>query len=73
MVPLIQALKQQPRLSHEILLMDNNSPDGAGEVARRAFAADQTVQVYIRHADRGLAKAIREGIERIYDIVLNPV
>ncbi|MBI2496035.1 MAG: glycosyltransferase [Candidatus Omnitrophica bacterium] len=64
-VPLIQELKRHLNgVSHEILLMDDNSPDRTAQVAEAAFADDSTVQVHIRVRDRGLAKAVREGVER---------
>lgn len=63
-VPLIQELKRYLTEPHEILVMDDDSPDGTGEVVRRAFAHDPSVEVHIRQQDRGLAKAIREGLER---------
>ncbi len=63
-VPLIHALKRHLRVSHEILVMDDNSPDGTARAASDAFANDPTIKVHVRTADRGLARSIRDGILR---------
>lgn len=44
----------------EILVVDDDSPDGTAEIAA---AAGSGVRVIVRKQDRGLAKAIRRGIE----------
>lgn len=63
-VPLIHVLKRHLRGAHEILVMDDQSPDGTAAIAAAAFAGDPSVKVFARPGDHGLAKAIREGIER---------
>ena len=47
----------------EILVVDDNSPDGTYETARNAFGDDPSVRVILRTTDRGFAKSIRHGIE----------
>lgn len=47
----------------EILVVDDNSPDGTYALAAREFAGDGTVRVILRTTDRGFAKSIRHGIE----------
>ena len=47
----------------EVLLVDDNSPDGTADRARTEFAGDQRVRVIVRTTDRGFAKSIRAGIE----------
>jgi dolichol-phosphate mannosyltransferase len=53
-----------PDWSYEILVMDDNSPDGTFEITKNAFADDTTVKPVLRTTDRGFAKSIRDGIER---------
>jgi dolichol-phosphate mannosyltransferase len=53
-----------PDAEPEILVVDDDSPDGTTRVARDAFAADARVRVILRTHDRGLAKSIRAGIEQ---------
>ncbi len=48
----------------EILVVDDNSPDGTAKVTREAFASDRRVKVLLRLADRSLANSIREGLEK---------
>jgi dolichol-phosphate mannosyltransferase len=57
----------------EILVMDDNSPDGTADEVRRRFALTEndliqsersTLRLCVRRRDKGLAKAIRDGLER---------
>ena len=63
-VPLVHALKAQLPAAHEILVMDDNSPDGTARQVRGAFAGDTSVRVHVRMTDRGLANSIADGIRR---------
>lgn len=47
----------------EILVVDDNSPDGTYRVASERFAGDAGVRTILRTKDRGFAKSIRHGIE----------
>ncbi len=47
----------------EILVVDNASPDGAGDVARRIAAADTRVRVLGNPRNRGFAAAANQGVE----------
>lgn len=49
--------------TQEILVVDDNSPDGTFELARQAFAHDADVKTILRTSDRGLGASIRTGIE----------
>ncbi len=68
-VPLI--LQQDERL--EVLVVDDASPDGTGEVAEGLAAADERVHVLHRKAKHGLGKAYLAGfawgLERGYDLL----
>jgi len=68
-VPLV--LEQDPRL--EVLVIDDNSPDGTGDLADALAAAAPRVHVVHRPAKQGLGTAYRAGfqwaIEQGYDYV----
>src|SRR5436190_4971243 len=49
---------------HEIIVVDDNSPDGTHEAVRQAFIDDPRVIPILRTKDRGFAKSIRAGLER---------
>ena len=63
-VPLIQEIRQAlaPR-PVEVVVVDDNSPDGTAEVARQAFPGDEFVKVFVRPSDPSLGKSIRRGLE----------
>lgn len=57
-----------------ILVADDNSPDGTGEVADRLAAADEHIHVLHRHGKEGLAAAyiagFRYGLENGYHVLV---
>ncbi|MBL6933860.1 MAG: glycosyltransferase [Alphaproteobacteria bacterium] len=63
-VPLVRQLKgllaDTPK---EIIVVDDDSPDGTAQQVRDAFAEDGEVRLIVRYENRGLANSIREGIE----------
>jgi dolichol-phosphate mannosyltransferase len=67
-----QILEQDPRI--EILVVDDNSPDGTGALADEIAGADARVHVLHRPAKQGLGTAYRAGfkwaLERDYEYVL---
>ncbi|HEU5169688.1 MAG TPA: polyprenol monophosphomannose synthase [Gemmatimonadales bacterium] len=69
LVPAI--LGQDPRL--EVLVVDDNSPDGTGRLADELAAADPRVHVLHRTAKEGLGKAYLAGfhwaLERDYEYI----
>ena len=73
-LPLIvpQILEQDTRL--EVLVVDDNSPDGTGKLAEELAAADPRVHVLHRPEKAGLGKAyiagFRWALERGYDFIL---
>jgi dolichol-phosphate mannosyltransferase len=64
-VPLVNSiLKILPQeYEPEIIVVDDDSPDGTCEIVTREFAGDGRVVPVRRTTDPGLAKAIRAGIE----------
>ncbi len=70
--PLLQRLHDvQPEV--DVLVVDDASPDGTGEVADEIAAADPRVHVLHREGKEGLGKAYLAGfawaLERDYDVV----
>jgi dolichol-phosphate mannosyltransferase len=59
--------------SSDVLIVDDNSPDGTGEVVRAMQLEDSRVQLIVRPADRGYGSAmiagLRQGIGRGYDVI----
>ena len=53
-----------PGWEAEIIVVDDNSPDGTYDVVRAAFGDDGGVIAILRTHDRGFAKSIRAGLER---------
>ena len=66
-----QILEQDPRI--EVLIVDDNSPDGTGRVADEMSAADPRIHVLHRPGKQGLGTAYLAGfrwaIERAYDFI----
>jgi dolichol-phosphate mannosyltransferase len=64
-------LEQDPRL--HVLVVDDSSPDGTGELADELAAADSRVHVLHRSAKEGLGRAyiagFRWALERGYDLI----
>lgn len=52
-----------PCTTFEIIVVDDNSPDGTADAVRQTFGDDQRVKLFVRTQDRGLATAIRYGAE----------
>jgi len=49
---------------YEILVIDDNSPDQTAELINQEFKADYGVSVIKRLDERGLATAVKEGLEK---------
>ena len=64
-IPLVEEiLKVMPTgIQSEVIIVDDDSPDNTGEIARQAFASNPAVKILSRTEDRGLANSIRYGIE----------
>jgi len=64
-------LPLDPRI--HVLIVDDNSPDGTGEIADRLVSGEEKVNVLHRQAKKGLGKAYIAGfkwaIERKYDFI----
>jgi dolichol-phosphate mannosyltransferase len=66
-VPLVEAIQGQLApmgLQYEVIVVDDNSPDGTAEAVRSRFAQDLTVRLTVRTAEHGLATAILCGLRQ---------
>lgn len=50
-------------MDFEVVVVDDNSPDGTADVVRQTFGQNCRVKLLVRTQARGLATAIRHGIE----------
>ncbi len=48
---------------YDIVIVDDNSPDGTAEIVEETFAKDERVHLFVRTTERGLATALRYGAE----------
>lgn len=64
-VPLVEAIDRVVSVSHEIIVVDDNSPDGTSAIVREAIASGRIpgLRLETRTSDRGLTKSIWRGIE----------
>jgi len=62
-IPALSKIFEDAGLDGEILVMDDNSPDGTAEAAE-AFAGSHPVKVHVRKEERGLSRAVIEGFHR---------
>jgi dolichol-phosphate mannosyltransferase len=57
----ILAVTRRARLDAEVLVVDDDSPDGTAAVLEEAFHGEVAVRVLVRRGERGLASAIHRG------------
>jgi dolichol-phosphate mannosyltransferase len=62
--PLVEAVRKALPTAHRILIVDDSSPDGTGEIADRLAAESDDVEVLHRAAKEGLGPAYRAGFGR---------
>lgn len=64
-VKLVNSIKNlKLNCSHEILIVDDNSPDGTYHVCLETFKNEKEIKIILRTNNRGLALSIREGIDQ---------
>lgn len=49
---------------YEIIVVDDDSPDGTFELVKKSFNNQNKIRLFQRKKDKGLAKAVRFGIEK---------
>jgi len=73
-LPLIVARVRAALPQVDVLVLDDNSPDGTGQVADELAAADEQVHVLHRPGKQGLGMAylagFRWGLDRGYDAIV---
>ncbi|EKD90400.1 MAG: Dolichyl-phosphate beta-D-mannosyltransferase [uncultured bacterium] len=65
-VKLIEEIQSEfslKRISNEVIVVDDDSPDKTGLLAQKYFSKVPNVRVTIRKKEKGLATAIRKGLE----------
>lgn len=64
-VPLAEAIDRAIALPHEIIVVDDNSPDGTSSLVQDVIASGRlpALRLETRMADRGLTKSLWRGIE----------
>jgi dolichol-phosphate mannosyltransferase len=64
-VALVDAIRSNipPYFEREIIVVDDNSPDGTFHLVRNRFGGNPEVRAIRRTKNRGLANSIREGLE----------
>lgn len=62
LVSAVAAVRAAAAGRYELLVMDDDSPDGTADVVRSLGCEHDWVRVHVRHADRGLAAAVVDGI-----------
>ena len=64
-VRLVETIKKlNIEQTFEILIIDDNSPDGTYQFSKDKFSNDNNVKIVLRKNIRGLAFSIKEGIEK---------
>jgi dolichol-phosphate mannosyltransferase len=61
--PLVSELLRVGGPSVEVIVIDDDSPDGSAAVVAEHFGSEPRVRLIVRKEDRGLAKSIRRGAE----------
>lgn len=74
-IPKMFELIQEHLPAADILVVDDNSPDGTADVVRQQDGFDERVHLLLRAGKLGLGSALRDGIEwclgRDYDFLIN--
>ena len=58
----ILAVVRAARLDAEVLVVDDDSPDGTAAHLAEVFRDEPAVRVHVRRGERGLASAIQRGL-----------
>jgi dolichol-phosphate mannosyltransferase len=70
-VPLVRAIQDALNgYRYEVLVVDDNSPDGTAHAVRTAFPSESRVRVIVRTQDPSFARSIRTGIEEAHGDVI---
>jgi dolichol-phosphate mannosyltransferase len=70
LIDAIDKILSSTDLGYEVLVVDDSSPDGTADLVRERYqlendrSANGRVKLFVRTTDKGLAKAIRYGLQR---------
>ena len=66
-VPLIEAIQRElaaEEIACEVIVVDDDSPDGTAQAVEEAFGDQASVRLFVRRDEHGLATAIAHGIRQ---------
>jgi dolichol-phosphate mannosyltransferase len=64
-IPLVKSISQNLKdINYEIIIVDDNSPDGTAGIVKRNYGRDKLIKIIIRKKNPGLALSILEGVEK---------
>ncbi len=67
---LLKVLKKS-KLTPEIIIVDDNSPDGTAQAVRKAYGKNKNVKLIVRKNEKGLGTAVGRGVkEATGDVVV---
>lgn len=66
---IVKALQKFKDLDYEIVVVDDNSPDGTAKTAKK-LAEKNPVKVIVRKKNRGLSEAVMEGFKKTNSKIL---
>lgn len=64
-IPLVEAIEDhlsKAEINYELVVVDDNSPDGTARLVQGRMSTDPHMQLYVRTQEKGLATAIKHGI-----------
>ena len=64
LIDTIRKVLDNKRIRYEIIVVDDNSPDKTGLLVQKNYVKQPSIRGIIRKKERGLATAIRRGIEQ---------
>lgn len=71
LIKLIKEIEKKLKKSaYEIIVIDDNSQDLTGKIAKKIFNKNKKIRIFIRKKERGLASAIFFGIKRSKEDVI---
>ena len=71
LIPKLVEILESEQIPHEILVMDDNSPDGTAKEVERIAGDRENIRVVVRTRNRGLSPAVIDGYdEATGDILL---
>jgi len=71
LIDTIRKILDEKRVQYEVIVVDDNSPDETGLLVQKYYVKQPNIRCVVRKKERGLATAIRRGIEQsVGDIII---